>query len=46
MPIEDSDQPAHSRRLIRTFTLPFWIVKDAKFLYADNKESDRNAQMH
>ena len=29
---EDSDQPAHSRRLIWIFADAFWIAKDAKYL--------------
>ena len=36
---EDSDQPAHSRSLIRIFTgRIFMIAKGAKFLHADNED--------
>ena len=35
-PSEDSDQPAHSRRLIRIFTERIWIANDETLLYVDN----------
>ena len=44
-PCEDSDQPAHSHRLIRIFTGVFGIAKDSKFLHADNEDSNQTARM-
>ena len=35
-PSEDSDQTAHSRKLIRISAGALWIAKTAKFLHADN----------
>ena len=35
-PSENSDQPAHSRSLIRIFLCAFWITKYATFLHTDN----------
>ena len=32
-PSEDSDQPAHSRSLIRIFTGAFWIATDTKVFF-------------
>ena len=45
-PVEDSDQPAHSRSLIRIFTGAVGIARDANFLYADNEDKSdcANAQ--
>ena len=46
-PSEDSDQPAHSRSLIRNFTgRIFLTAKNAKFLHADNEDSDQPAHPH
>ena len=42
---EDSDQPAHSRRLIWIFTGRIWIARDAKLLHADNEDSDQTVRM-
>ena len=36
--------PAHARS--ESSLGVFWIAKDAKFLHADNKESDQTARMH
>ena len=36
-PSKDSDQPAHSRSLIRIFTVRIWIAKDAEFLHANHE---------
>ena len=37
---EDSDQPAHSRRLIRIFTGRFFLASQrCKFLHADNENT-------
>ena len=44
-PIEKSDQPVHSRNLVRIFTGAFWLAKDAKFLPAMNEDSDQTARM-
>ena len=44
-PSEDSDQPAHSRSLIRNYTWSIWIAMNAKFLQADNEDSDQTAGM-
>ena len=44
-PIEDSDRPARSRRLIRIYLGAFWITKDAKFLHVNNEDSDQTARM-
>ena len=38
---EDSDQPAHSRSLIRIFIARILIATNAKFLHADNEHSDQ-----
>ena len=45
-PSEDSDQPAHSRSLIRIFMGRTWVAKDAKFLHADNEDTDQTARKH
>ena len=42
-PYKDSDQPAHSYCLIRIFTGPILIAKDAEFSHADNEDSDQAA---
>ena len=45
-PIEDSDQPAHSRSLIRILAERiFWIAKTAKFLHVYNEDPDWTARM-
>ena len=44
-PSEDSDQPAHSRSLIRIFAWCIWITKDAKLLHTDNEASDQTVRM-
>ena len=41
----DSDQTAHSRSLIRIFTVRIRIDKGAKFLHADNEDSEQAARM-
>ena len=47
MSSEDSDQPAHSRSLIRIFNgnILDSHIKDAEFLHADNEDIDQFAQM-
>ena len=40
-PSENSDQSARSESSLGTF----WIAKDAKFLHADNEDSDQTAWM-
>ena len=40
---EDSDQPAQSDQ--KSSLDAFWIAKDAKFIHADNKDSDQTARM-
>ena len=42
---KDSDQPMQSHSLIRIFTRAFWIAKDAKFLHADNDDSEQTARI-
>ena len=44
-PGEDSDQPAHSRRLIRIFTEGSLEIR-MQFHHADNEDSDQAARMH
>ena len=44
-PSEDSDQSAHSYRLISIFSGHIWIAKGAKFLHANNEDSDQTARM-
>ena len=44
-PSEDSDQPVHSRCLIRTSLGTFLIAKGARFPHADNEDSDQTARM-
>ena len=44
-PGEDSDQPAHSRRLIRIFTGHILDSQGCKGFYADNEGSDQTARM-
>ena len=44
-PSENSDQPAHSRSLIRIFTGRILNSKDAIFLHADNEVSNQTARM-
>ena len=36
----------HSRSLIIISLDTFWIAKDARFLHADNKDSDQTVRMH
>ena len=42
---EDSDQPAHFRRLIRIYTGRILIAKSTNFLHAENEDSDKTAWM-
>ena len=44
-PSKDSNQPAHSRSLIKVFIGAFWIGMNAKFLYAENEDADETARM-
>ena len=44
-PSEDSDQPAHSRSLIRIFTGRFLITEDATCIHADNEDPDQTVRM-
>ena len=44
-PGEISDQPAHSHSLIKMLMGVFWIVIDAFFHHANNKESYLTARM-
>ena len=44
--MEDSDKPAHSRSLTRVLTGRIWLAKDAKFLEADNEDSDQTMRMN
>ena len=44
-PSKDSDQPAHSRSLIRIFTDRILIAKDATFLGADKEDSKQTASL-
>ena len=43
-PSEDLDQHAHLRSQIRIFAVRIWTDKDAKFLHADNGDSDQTAR--
>ena len=42
---EDSDQPVRLRSLVVIFTGRSLDINDAKFLYADNEDSDQTARM-
>ena len=37
-PSEDSDQPAHPRRLIRFLLCTQWEAKDPRFLHVDSED--------
>ena len=42
---EDSDQPPHSRNLIRIFTRCILNSNDTKFLHVDNEDTDQTARV-
>ena len=45
MSSENSNQPVHSFNFIRIITGRIWLAKDAKFLNADNQDSNQTARM-
>ena len=45
-PNEDSDQPAHSRRLIKSSLSAFWITEDAKIFHCENTPTQIYRKLH